>query len=111
MDTFSDSSYKNITRRWEVGIVVEIEIPDNYFCKVFLEIREKIIVGYISYEVVIVGFFVYGCGEVFDYFIGEKTNDLARHAIRAAVVVMLFANHPVISVNGNVCALVPEETV
>lgn len=43
--------------------------------------------------------------------IGEKTNDLAREAIRAAVASMLLADHPVISVNGNVCALVPTELV
>ncbi|MHA1135638.1 MAG: phosphopantothenate/pantothenate synthetase [Candidatus Thorarchaeota archaeon] len=91
--------------------MVKIEIPDDHPRKVSLETREKIIAGHTSHEVATAGLLAHGRGEAFDYLIGEKTNDLARQTIKVAVAAMLSANHPVISVNGNVCALVPEETV
>lgn len=53
----------------------------------------------------------HGRGEAFDYLIGEKTIEPAERAMRAAVAKLLLAKHPVISVNGNVAALVPTETV
>ncbi len=67
--------------------------------------------GFEKHIVATAGLLAHGRGEAFDYMIGEKTNDLAREAIRAAVASMLLADHPVISVNGNVCALVPTELV
>ncbi len=91
--------------------MVEIEIPDSHPRKVSLETREKIIEGHTRHEVATAGLLAHGRGEAFDYLIGEKTNELAKQAIKAAVAAMLTAKHPVISVNGNVCALVPEEIV
>jgi len=91
--------------------MVEIEIPENHPRKVSLEIREKIIKGYSTHEVATAGLLAHGRGEAFDYLIGEKTNDFAKQAIAVAVAALLSAHHPVISVNGNVCALVPEEIV
>ncbi len=91
--------------------MVKIEIPDDHPRKVSLETREKIIEGHTRHEVATAGLLAHGRGEAFDYLIGEKTNDIAKHAIKVAVAAMLIAQHPVISVNGNVCALVPEETV
>ncbi len=52
-----------------------------------------------------------GRGEAFDYLIGEKTTPSAEAATRAAAAMMLLARHPVLSVNGNVAALVPEGMV
>ncbi|TFH05424.1 MAG: phosphopantothenate/pantothenate synthetase [Candidatus Thorarchaeota archaeon] len=91
--------------------MVEIEIPDNHPRKVSLETREKIIKGHTTQEVATAGLLAHGRGEAFDYLIGEETNDLAKQAISVAVAAMLAARHPVISVNGNVCALVPYEIV
>ena len=52
-----------------------------------------------------------GRGEAFDYLIGERTIDMALSAELAAVALLLSADNPVISVNGNTAALVPKELV
>lgn len=57
------------------------------------------------------GLIAHGRGEAFDYLIGEKTVEPAKEAIKAAVAKLLLAKHPVISINGNVTALVPRETI
>ncbi len=57
------------------------------------------------------GLIAEGRGEAFDYLLGERTTESADEAERAAAAHLLLADHPVISVNGNVAALVPEETV
>ena len=57
------------------------------------------------------GLIAHGRGEAFDYLIGERTRGFGEVAIRAAVAVMLLADRPVISVNGNAAALVPGELV
>ena len=54
------------------------------------------------------GLIAHGRGEAFDYLIGETTQPFAIEAIHAAAVVLLSAEHPIISVNGNVAALAPE---
>jgi 4-phosphopantoate--beta-alanine ligase len=76
-----------------------------------LDIREKIIEGHEKNIVATAGLLAHGRGEAFDYMIGETTNTEAMEACRAAVAAMLRAEHPIISVNGNVCALVPDEIV
>jgi 4-phosphopantoate--beta-alanine ligase len=48
---------------------------------------------------------------MFDYLIGERTTKEARAASRAAAATLLNAKKPVISVNGNVAALCPDEIV
>jgi 4-phosphopantoate--beta-alanine ligase len=73
--------------------------------------REKIIEGHENNIVATAGLLAHGRGEAFDYMIGETTNAEAMDACRAAVAAMLRAKHPVISVNGNACALVPDELV
>ena len=57
------------------------------------------------------GLIAEGRGEAFDYLLGEKTTSSADDAARAAAALLLNADHPVISVNGNVAALVPEAIV
>lgn len=57
------------------------------------------------------GLIAHGRGECFDYLIGEATQLYAIKAIEAAVAALLTAKYPVISVNGNVAALVPREVV
>jgi len=57
------------------------------------------------------GLIAQGRGEAFDYLLGEETIPSADAAERAAVAHLLRADRPVISVNGNVAALAPGETV
>lgn len=52
------------------------------------------------------GLIAQGRGEAFDYLLGERTTDSARSAERAAVALLLLAQNPMISVNGNAAALV-----
>jgi len=76
-----------------------------------LKIRERLAEGFKAGLVVPEGLAAHGRGEAFDYFLGERTTSHAREAIRAAVAVLLTGESPVISVNGNVAALVPSEVV
>ncbi|WP_457559111.1 phosphopantothenate/pantothenate synthetase [Candidatus Harpocratesius sp.] len=57
------------------------------------------------------GLCAHGRGEAFDYLIGEQTIPSAEKSIQAAVAMLLKAKHPVISVNGNVAALVGKQLV
>lgn len=57
------------------------------------------------------GLIAQGRGEAFDYLLGERTLESADGAARAAAAHLLLARHPVVSVNGNVAALCPEELV
>jgi len=76
-----------------------------------LKYRHKIIEGMKKLVVAEAGLIAHGRGECFDYILGEKTNVPAKKAIRAAVAMLLLAKKPVISVNGNTAALVPNELV
>jgi 4-phosphopantoate--beta-alanine ligase len=91
--------------------LTKIEIPHDHPRRVSLETREAIIEGHELHVVATAGLLAHGRGEAFDYLIGERTTELAVTATRVAVAAMLLAKHPVISVNGNACALVPEELV
>jgi 4-phosphopantoate--beta-alanine ligase len=51
------------------------------------------------------GLTAHGRGEAFDYLFGEETSPSALHAERIAAALLLTAQHPVISVNGNTAAL------
>jgi len=53
----------------------------------------------------------HGRGEAFDYLIGEKTTKTAEKAIETAAAALILADNPIISVNGNTAALVPEQIV
>jgi 4-phosphopantoate--beta-alanine ligase len=57
------------------------------------------------------GLVAQGRGEALDYLLGEETVPSAERAERAAVARMLLADHAVVSVNGNVAALCPDEAV
>ncbi|MFX0011684.1 MAG: 4-phosphopantoate--beta-alanine ligase [Candidatus Hermodarchaeota archaeon] len=76
-----------------------------------LTYRHKIIEGMKNLVVAEAGLIAHGRGECFDYILGEKTNKVAKKAISAAIAMLLLAKHPIISVNGNVAALVPNELV
>jgi 4-phosphopantoate--beta-alanine ligase len=57
------------------------------------------------------GLMAHGRGEAFDYLIGERTSKAAKKAIKAAAAMLLLAEQPVISVNGNIAGLCPREIV
>jgi 4-phosphopantoate--beta-alanine ligase len=57
------------------------------------------------------GLVAQGRGEAFDYLLGEQTIPSADTAERVAAAHLLAADHAVLSVNGNVAALAPEELV
>lgn len=57
------------------------------------------------------GLIAQGRGEAFDYLIGEKSTQSALQAEKVAAAILLLAEKPVISVNGNAAALVPEELI
>ena len=51
----------------------------------------------------------HGRGEAFDYLLGERTTDSALRASRQALAALQAAEHPVLSINGNVAALACDE--
>jgi 4-phosphopantoate--beta-alanine ligase len=57
------------------------------------------------------GLIAHGRGEAFDYLLGETTIAEADVAEKVAAAALLCATNPVISVNGNVAALVAKECV
>jgi 4-phosphopantoate--beta-alanine ligase len=57
------------------------------------------------------GLIAEGRGEAFDYLLGERTIESADRAERVAAAHLLRADSPVLSVNGNVAALAPDEIV
>ncbi|AFK22938.1 4-phosphopantoate--beta-alanine ligase [Pyrococcus sp. ST04] len=88
-----------------------VKIPKSHPRYWSLLYRERIIEGMERGITAKAGLIAHGRGEAFDYLIGEKTIPPAERAMKAAVAKILLAKHPVISVNGNVAALVPKETV
>jgi len=87
------------------------EIPKSHPRYISLKARNDIVLGVKTGITSIHGLISQGRGEAFDYLIGEKTNHFAVNSIEAASSMLLLSKHPVISVNGNVAALVPKELV
>jgi 4-phosphopantoate---beta-alanine ligase len=79
--------------------------------KVSLDIRHRLTNGLDRGIVASAGLIAHGRGEAFDYLLGERTSVQARKAERAAAALLLAADKPAISVNGNVAALCPGEVV
>lgn len=73
--------------------------------------RDTIVEGVKKGITGIQGLIAQGRGEAFDYLIGEKTSKSALLAEEIAAAALLLAKRPVISVNGNVAALVPQEII
>ena len=87
------------------------DVPESHPRYVSLRLRDAIVAGVESGVTSIHGLMAHGRGEAFDYLIGEKTQPFAMDAIRAGAATLLLAEHPVISINGNVAALTPSEMV
>ena len=88
-----------------------MHIPKSHPRYLSLMTREKIKSGHKSGIVAESGLIAQGRGEAFDYIIGERTYEMALAAERAAVLAMMLAKNPVISVNGNVAALTPDDVI
>ncbi len=86
-------------------------IPKSHPRYVSLMTRENIVKGVKKGITSIHGLIAQGRGEAFDYLIGEKTSNSALLAEKTAAAMLLLAQRPVISVNGNVAALVPDEII
>lgn len=84
------------------------DVPKTHPRYLSLTLRDRIVEGVEQGITSIHGLIAHGRGEAFDYLIGEATQPFAIEAIQAAAVMLLSAEHPIISVNGNVAALAPE---
>lgn len=89
----------------------EHEISPNHPRATSLRIRSMLVKGFERGVTSTFGLFAHGRGEAFDYLLGETTTENARRTVRAAAASLLLAQNPVLSVNGNVAALVPKELV
>ena len=87
------------------------DVPESHPRYASLKLRDTIVAGVESGVTSIHGLMAHGRGEAFDYLIGEETQPFAMDAISAGAATLLLAEHPVISVNGNVAALAPAELV
>ncbi|MCE8423530.1 MAG: phosphopantothenate/pantothenate synthetase [Candidatus Methanoperedens sp.] len=86
-------------------------IPKSHPRYESLMTREKIIDGVKRGITSMQGLIAEGRGEAFDYLMGEKTTKTALEAEKVAASLLLLAGRPVISVNGNAAALVPDELI
>jgi len=87
------------------------DIPESHPRYISLKTREMLVEGVEEGITSKAGLIAHGRGEAFDYIIGEETISSSERAERYAVKLMKEAKNAVISVNGNVAALVPDSIV
>ena len=87
------------------------DVPPSHPRYASLLTREKVVGGVEKGITGLNGLIAQGRGEALDYLLGEVTTPPAEEAERAAAAMLLLAESPVLSVNGNAAALVPEEMV
>ncbi len=87
------------------------DVPPSHPRYASLKTREKVVEGVEKGITGLNGLIAQGRGEALDYLIGERTTASGAEAERAAAAMLLLAERPVLSVNGNAAALVPEEMV
>lgn len=85
------------------------EIPPDHPRYASLMARERLVEGLRKGWVAEAGLTAHGRGEAFDYLLGETTTPPAQEAIRAAAALLLKAERPAFSLNGNVVALARQE--
>ncbi|MBP2145910.1 4-phosphopantoate--beta-alanine ligase [Methanofollis sp. W23] len=81
------------------------EIPEDHPRYAALMVRDRLTKAMWAKIVAPEGLIAQGRGEAYDYLLGEQTTGSAARAERAAAAMLLSAEHPVISVNGNTAAL------
>lgn len=84
---------------------MDTNIPDDHPRAKSLRTREAMKAAVEAGLVHATGLIAHGRGEAFDYLLGERTVDAARPAIEHAAALLEAADHPVLSLNGNVVAL------
>ncbi len=87
------------------------DVPKTHPRYLSLTLRDTIVAGVEQGITSVHGLIAHGRGEAFDYLIGEATQPFAIEAIHAAAAMLRLAEHPVISVNGNVAALAPDALI
>ncbi len=87
------------------------EIPKGHPRYESLMQREALVKGYEQGITALAGLIAHGRGEAFDYLLGEKTIPPAKEAVAVAAVLLMSAENPVISVNGNTAMLCPDGLV
>ncbi len=87
------------------------DVPTSHPRYTSLRLRDAMVNGVESGITSPHGLIAHGRGEAFDYLLGEQTHAFASQAIRAAAARLLTAKHPVLSINGNTAALVPDDIV
>lgn len=87
------------------------DVPSSHPRYESLRLREAIVDGVERGVTSQHGLIAHGRGEAYDYLLGERTHPFALAAIEAATHLLAHAKHPVISVNGNVAALVAADLV
>ena len=80
-------------------------IPEDHPRYRSLAVRERLARCAQEGIVTLEGLTAHGRGEAFDYLMGEETRPAALRAEQVAAALLLSAEHPVISVNGNTAAL------
>src|SRR5919107_494638 len=84
-------------------------VPKSHPRYFSLLIREKLVEGFKNGLVAHEGLIAHGRGESFDYLLGEETTEPALKSINAASALLVLADLPVLSVNGNTAALCAKE--
>lgn len=84
-------------------------VPESHPRYMSLVTRDRLVEGWKKGLVATQGLIAHGRGEAFDYLLGETTTKEAHAAELVASYMLVAAKRPVISVNGNVGALVPDE--
>jgi 4-phosphopantoate--beta-alanine ligase len=92
-------------------VMLIIVIPKSHPRYTSLKTRELLSRGMQQGLVHETGLIAHGRGEAFDYLLGEQTIPPAFEAEKIAAAVLLVAQNPVISVNGNVAVFVGEECI
>jgi len=87
------------------------DVPQSHPRHRTLVLRERLVEGFGQGVVMPQGLIAHGRGEMFDYLLGERTTKEARKASRAAAALLVMAERPVISVNGNVAVLCADDLV
>jgi len=83
-------------------------IPKDHPRYKSLVTREKLAEGVKEGMADPTGLISQGRGEAFDYLMGERTTEPARHAEKVAAAMLLRAENPVVCMNGNSVVLDPE---
>lgn len=90
---------------------MDIHVPKDHPRYQSLTVRETLVEALGTKVLAPAGLIAHGRGEAFDYLLGEKTPSASRDALEAAAACLLEAEHPVLSINGNVAALCPRDIV